>query len=90
MEAVQQVECVCTDPALDGYVYFIQDREKHVWKQIVKDRRGWEVATIGTWREATEADEQAGKDVRTVKFKVASDCKCGKSEVTLKLVLVDA
>ena len=80
---------VLTDPQLDGYVYLAQDRARNVWHQIVKDRRGVQLGSLGTWKEATPEDITAGKETRDVILKVSADCKCGKSEVRLKLVRVD-
>jgi phospholipase C len=80
---------IFTDPHLDGYVFWAQDRERNVWSQIVKDRRGVVVGSLGTWREATTEEIASGKDHREVTFKVAADCPCAKSQVTYKLIQIE-
>ena len=81
---------IFTEPALDGYVYLAQDREKNVWQQIVKDRKGNVVGSLGTWREATEEEVIAGLETRPATFRIASDCPCGgKGEINLRLVRLE-
>ncbi len=80
---------ILTDPQLDGYVYLAQDRARNVWHQIVKDRKGVQLGSLGTWREAVQDDIAAGKETRDVVLKVSSECKCGLSEVKLTLVRVE-
>jgi len=81
---------IFTEPALFGYVFWSQDREKNVWLQVVKDRKGNVVGNLGTWREATEEEVAAGLETRPATFKIASDCPCGgNGEINLRLVRVE-